>query len=145
MATKQTRRSISVRGTTYDKLRDYGEIHGRSMSDVVEELLAKILGSAGTRRRAAREPPPHKGPPREKSASRMRFNPPPIMRDKRPPMANRVVRAAAPQAQPQLVPVAPASNRPSLPGRPAPTPAAAVVGTKRANASEKDDYRSIRF
>jgi hypothetical protein len=40
---KQTRRSISVRGTTYDSLRRYSETHERAMSDIVEELLAKLL------------------------------------------------------------------------------------------------------
>jgi hypothetical protein len=43
---KQTRRSISVRGTTYDHLREYGEAQGRSMSDIVEELLARLFESA---------------------------------------------------------------------------------------------------
>jgi hypothetical protein len=40
---KQTRRSISVRGTTYDSLRRYCDGADRSMSDVVEEMLAKLL------------------------------------------------------------------------------------------------------
>src|SRR5688572_30736925 len=43
MASKQTRRSISVRGTTYAQLRDFCAEHDRSMSDVVEELLSRIL------------------------------------------------------------------------------------------------------
>ena len=41
MASKQTRRSISVRGTTYALLRDFCAERDRSMSDVVEELLGK--------------------------------------------------------------------------------------------------------
>src|SRR5512138_3740976 len=44
MATKQTRRSISVRGATYDSLRQYCLDHNRSMSDIVEEQLAALLG-----------------------------------------------------------------------------------------------------
>ena len=44
MAIKQTRRSISVRGTTYDSLRRYCEERSMSMSEVVEEQLARILG-----------------------------------------------------------------------------------------------------
>src|SRR5262245_54615490 len=126
MAIKQTRRSISVRGTTYDKLRVYGEAHGRSMSDVVEELLATILDQT-----PALEPAPQPKPPVvvEKSASRLRFNPPPIIREKRPALANRVVRA-----------VPPAPSKPSLPGRPAPTPVKIADTTH-----EKDDYRAIRF
>ncbi len=134
MATKQTRRSISVRGTTYDKLRVYSEGHDRSMSEIVEELLATILEKDDV---VALRPP---APPKPRSESRLRFNPPPIMREKRPSLANRVVRAVPPP-----MPVRPISNRPSLPGRPAPTPAAAVTGTQRASASTKDDYRTVKF
>jgi hypothetical protein len=44
MATKQTRRSISVRGATYETLRQYCQENNRSMSDIVEEQLAALLG-----------------------------------------------------------------------------------------------------
>jgi hypothetical protein len=44
MATKQTRRSISVRGATYESLRQYCQENNRSMSDIVEEQLAALLG-----------------------------------------------------------------------------------------------------
>ena len=43
VAAKQTRRSISVRGTTYDNLRRYCEQQDTSMSEVVEEQLARLL------------------------------------------------------------------------------------------------------
>ena len=46
MSKKQTRRSISVRGTTYEALRQYCELHERSMSDLVEEKLATVLSQA---------------------------------------------------------------------------------------------------
>ena len=46
MSKKQTRRSISVRGTTYEALRNYCELHDRSMSDLVEEKLAAVLSQA---------------------------------------------------------------------------------------------------
>jgi hypothetical protein len=52
VATKQTRRSISVRGTTYDNLRRYCEQQDISMSEVVEEQIALLLSrgsSAGGR------------------------------------------------------------------------------------------------
>jgi hypothetical protein len=132
MALKQTRRSISVRGTTYDKLRVYSEGHDRSMSDIVEELLATILDKDAP---AAEKIAP--APPKEKPAARLRFNPPPVVRP-RPALANRVVRAVPPAP-----PARPAANKPALPGRPAPTPASAVTGTKRVES--KDDYRAIRF
>ena len=47
MATKQTRRSISVRGTTYDNLRRYCEQQDISMSEVVEEQIARLLSRGG--------------------------------------------------------------------------------------------------
>jgi hypothetical protein len=43
VASKQTRRSISVRGTTYDSLRRYCDENSLSMSEVVEAQLARIL------------------------------------------------------------------------------------------------------
>ena len=43
MATKQTRRSISVRGATYETLRRYCENQNRSMSEIVEEQLARLF------------------------------------------------------------------------------------------------------
>jgi hypothetical protein len=43
VAAKQTRRSISVRGTTYDNLRRYCEQQDISMSEVVEEQIAGLL------------------------------------------------------------------------------------------------------
>src|SRR5579859_6922614 len=130
MALKQTRRSISVRGTTYDKLRQYGETHGRSMSDIVEELLATILGPDQPKVAA---PPPVAAPRREKTEARLRFNPPPPQKP-RPVLAHRVVRATPP-----------VFSKPSLPGRPAPTPAAQVIKVRRDEEIEKDDYRAIRF
>jgi hypothetical protein len=47
VATKQTRRSISVRGTTYDNLRRYCEQQDISMSEVVEEQIARLLSRGG--------------------------------------------------------------------------------------------------
>lgn len=43
MAIKQTRRSISVRGATYETLRRYCDSQNRSMSDIVEEQLARLF------------------------------------------------------------------------------------------------------
>jgi hypothetical protein len=51
MASKQTRRSISVRGATYDTLRRFCVAHSRSMSDVVEEQLARLLADERPPRR----------------------------------------------------------------------------------------------
>jgi len=46
MAKKQTRKSISIRGTTYARLREYGLDHGESMSDITERALAAVIGVA---------------------------------------------------------------------------------------------------
>jgi hypothetical protein len=141
MALKQSRRSISVRGTTYDKLRQYGETHDRSMSDIVEELLATILDTAQPQPKAAAPAP--QPVQREKSEARLRFNPPPVQKP-RPTLANRVVRAVAPQ--PPANPIRPpVPTRQPLPGRPAPTPASQVIKVRREEDIEKDDYRAIRF
>ena len=56
MASKQTRRSISVRGTTYDNLRRYCEEKSLSMSEVVEQQLARLLERGGSEGRPAPVP-----------------------------------------------------------------------------------------
>jgi len=43
MAKKQTRRSISVSGDTYNAVRDYCDEHGLSASGLVTDLLAQYL------------------------------------------------------------------------------------------------------
>jgi hypothetical protein len=93
MASKQTRRSISVRGDTYASLRRYCDASARSMSDVVEEQLAQLLSARPTRTSA-----PY------------------------------IARATS-----------------GTLGRPAPTPAAKVLGTRRMKKSAKNDYRAISF
>jgi hypothetical protein len=44
MAKKQTRRSVSIRGTTYDRIRHHCERTGVSMSEFVEEQIAAFFG-----------------------------------------------------------------------------------------------------
>jgi hypothetical protein len=56
VASKQTRRSISVRGTTYDNLRRYCEEKSLSMSEVVEQQLARLLERGGSEGRPAPVP-----------------------------------------------------------------------------------------
>jgi antitoxin component of RelBE/YafQ-DinJ toxin-antitoxin module len=43
---KQTRRSISIKGETYERLRTYCRTHGLSMSGVVEALVVAKLANA---------------------------------------------------------------------------------------------------
>ena len=47
MAKKQTRRSISVSRTTYEKLKSFCETNGISMSQFVETRVGDFLGDAG--------------------------------------------------------------------------------------------------
>jgi hypothetical protein len=56
VATKQTRRSISVRGVTYENLRRYCEENNVSMSEVVEEQIAKVLSRGSSIGRPAPVP-----------------------------------------------------------------------------------------
>jgi predicted CopG family antitoxin len=43
MSKMQTRRSVSIHGETYARLREYAKLRGMSMSKVVEELLARKI------------------------------------------------------------------------------------------------------
>ncbi len=49
MAKKQTRRSVSIRGSTYDQIRHYCERNDVSMSEFVEERIADFFGNGGSR------------------------------------------------------------------------------------------------
>ncbi len=155
MASKQTRRSISVRGTTYTLLRDFCSEADRSMSDVVEELLSRILQSGESTRaakktvapllarapRVEQTPAPRREVGREIDRAAFRVAPLP------PAPTPAPVARVAPQ-RPVGSLTAPGNalgNAPARPvpvasaGRPAPTPAARVKGTQR------NDYRAIRF
>lgn len=43
MATKQTRRSVSISGTTYKRLREYVNVNNKSMSGIVERQTLAFL------------------------------------------------------------------------------------------------------
>lgn len=47
MAKRQTRRSISVKGITYQRLKDHCDATGVSVSSYLEELLEEKLAQAG--------------------------------------------------------------------------------------------------
>jgi len=49
MAKKQTRRSVSIRGSTYDQIRKYCERHSISMSEFVEDRISTFFGNGGSR------------------------------------------------------------------------------------------------
>ena len=50
MAKKQTRRSVSIRGSTYEQIRKYCERNEVSMSEFVEERIALFFGNGGSKR-----------------------------------------------------------------------------------------------
>lgn len=50
MAKKQTRRSVSIRGSTYEQIRKYCERNNVSMSEFVEERVALFFGNGGSKR-----------------------------------------------------------------------------------------------
>jgi len=62
MAKRQTRRSISVKGITYQRLKDHCDTAGVSVSGYLEEIIAEKLDAAGVpvptvlRARPEREP-----------------------------------------------------------------------------------------
>lgn len=47
MARKQTRRSISLKGLTYQRLKNHCEAKGRSISGYLEEIVAARLDAEG--------------------------------------------------------------------------------------------------
>lgn len=49
MAKKQSRRSVSIRGSTYDQIRKHCERSGVSMSEFVEERIAAFFGNGGSK------------------------------------------------------------------------------------------------
>jgi hypothetical protein len=123
MPTKQTRRSISVRGATYDQLRSFCDAHGRSMSDLVEEQLAALF---------ARDTTPKAPEPlaaTQQKSVRLAA------------IANKVARAPIPAPPPRPPAPTPPAATVKPEGRPAPAPAAIPT---RIDAPE-GDYRVIRF
>lgn len=58
MAKKQTRRSVSIKGSTYDAVRAYCERHGLSMSEFMEERIAGFFGETAAPKRPVEPPRP---------------------------------------------------------------------------------------
>ncbi len=44
---RQTRRSLSLKGITYQRLKDYCDAEGRSVSGFMEDVIAEKLDAAG--------------------------------------------------------------------------------------------------
>lgn len=58
MAKRQTRRSISVKGVTYQRLKHYCDAHRTSVSGFLEELIAQRLNMVGAPMPVPPPPPP---------------------------------------------------------------------------------------
>lgn len=55
MAKKQSRRSVSIRGSTYDLIRRYCERNELSMSEFVEDRISSFFGNGGSKDEEAGE------------------------------------------------------------------------------------------
>lgn len=62
MAKKQTRRSISVSRTTYERLKSFCETNGISMSQFVENRVGDFLGEGEAAPEVAERPAPRPAP-----------------------------------------------------------------------------------
>ena len=51
MAKKQTRRSISLKGLTYKKLKEHCDAQGQSVSGYLEEIIAEKLDAEEARQK----------------------------------------------------------------------------------------------
>ena len=71
MAKRQTRRSVSIKGLTYQRLKDWCDENGRSVSGYLEDLIAADMTAEGApvptvlRPRPAREETPEPATPKE--------------------------------------------------------------------------------
>lgn len=158
---KQTRRSISVRGVTYDTLRQFCDDTQRSMSDVIEELLGSLFAKNGLEAAPAPKAKLEKADRTEKldrkvsaaaaqlAASRSRtIKASDASRGRA--VANRVARS--PQVSPEeseairkkySIPTGDEST--AVMGRPTPTPIGSYLKPKKEAAVGSKDHRIIRF
>ena len=71
MAKKQTRRSVSIRGSTYEFIRQYCEQTDQSMSEFVEERISEFFGKGKTDKSSKKKPTgPHLTPEELQDAAR---------------------------------------------------------------------------
>lgn len=153
---KQTRRSISVRGVTYDTLRQFCDDSQRSMSDVIEELLGSLFEKNGLQAAAA---PKKSADKAERKVSKVAAQ----LASQRArtikasdsargrAVANRVARGpvVTPEESDAIrkkysIPTGDEST--AVMGRPQPTPVAGYLKKKETTvATNTKDHRSIRF
>lgn len=143
MAKKQTRRSISVRGSTYEQLRAWCDAHHVAMSEFIETRIAEYLHRKEDNGRTASRVPATSHMVARSSRPALRLSEP--ERHQAPP-----ARSACPAPSPEVprpVRAAPPPS-PTLPsaGRPAPTPAEKIARVYHScDAVDASDYRAIQF
>lgn len=153
---KQTRRSISVRGVTYDTLRQFCDDSQRSMSDVIEELLGSLFEKNGLQ--AVAVAPKKSADKAERKISKAAAQ----LASQRArtikasdsargrAVANRVARGpvATPEESDAIrkkysIPTGDEST--AVMGRPQPTPVTGYLKKKEVAVANTKDHRSIRF
>jgi len=155
MGKVQTRRTISIRGETYERLRAWCEKHSESMSEVVETLLAGRIGAgtgyrpfpaAGVGRQAPDVAKPLDSPPPPPTAPPI----PPIAPCPAPaPVKRLMMPAGAPPVRSleSYRPIRSAAVRPARGNLGAPSPLPRGVRIHRQDAPIEDitDHRRLQF
>ncbi len=154
---KQTRRSISVRGVTYDTLRQFCDDSQRSMSDVIEELLGALFEKSGLQPQAVEK----KAQPKAAKAGQKISKAAAFLASERArkvtvsstrgrAVANRVARmpVVSPEESEAIrkkyqIPTGDEST--AVMGRPSPTPVTSYMKKQREAAPTGKDHRNIRF
>jgi hypothetical protein len=118
MAKKQTRRSISVSRTTYERLKAFCEVNGISMSQFVESRVGDYLGDDGE----APDERPAVVPVRPVQAAPPRPAAPPLARPVAPalrPMTSAAARYAV-EPPPPIIKPRVSDQQPKAPAEPTP-------------------------
>jgi hypothetical protein len=137
MAKKQTRRSVSIRGTTYDRIRSYCELEGISMSEFVEQRIAAFFD--GSERAAA----PAKAAPKPAKPTAPVEAEPPARAEPQRAEPSRPAEPARPAPRREAAPQREPRRSQRIAPRPAP-PAKARVVAERAVGKQKLDFEEMQ-
>ena len=155
---KQTRRSISVRGVTYDTLRQFCDDTQRSMSDVIEELLGALFDKHGIEHTAlkpgrksaafaAKQPKASKVAMQLASERARKLT----VSSRGRAVANKrvsrmpVVSPEESEAIRKKYQIPTGDESTAVMGRPSPTPVSSYMKPKSAPVVTSKDHRNIRF
>ena len=115
MAKKQTRRSISVSRSTYERLKAFCETQNISMSQFVETRVGDFLSSPDAPAIPAEPRPPRPVAPRPAPRPEARAEPPPAPAPVRTPMTSAAARYAVEPPPPIIKPREPVDAKPPTP------------------------------